>query len=167
MLSLPSVSLAALVVLNGFCVGIANSAATMPQWPNPQLDFLEFQLGFELHIMTWRAAHDETDGSGGLDASIAVEIDRPQNIGMGMAESLDDFVLFTTPYVALADVIAMGAVMAVASCGGPVIPYRGGRVDARVAGPATVPEPQQDLSSHIGSFERQVFTQEEMIALVA
>ncbi|KAG6804789.1 hypothetical protein H0H93_006710, partial [Arthromyces matolae] len=61
----------------------------------------------------------------------------------------------------------MGAVLGVASCGGPVIPYRAGRIDATQAGPATVPEPQQDLQTHIASFERQGFNQTEMIALVA
>jgi catalase (peroxidase I) len=67
----------------------------------------------------------------------------------------------------VADIIAMGTVLAVASCGGPIIPYRGGRIDTRVAGPATVPEPHQDLQTHIESFRRQGFTQAEMIALVA
>jgi hypothetical protein len=51
--------------------------------------------------------------------------------------------------------------------GGPEIPFRGGRVDA--GGPNTpgVPEPQQDLQSHIASFARQGFTPTEMISLVA
>ncbi|KAF8168633.1 heme peroxidase [Mycena galopus ATCC 62051] len=35
------------------------------------------------------------------------------------------------------------------------------------AGPATVPEPQQDLASHIASFKRQGFNETEMISLVA
>ncbi|KAG6804791.1 hypothetical protein H0H93_006705, partial [Arthromyces matolae] len=61
----------------------------------------------------------------------------------------------------------MGAVLGVASCGGPIIPYRAGRIDATQAGSATVPEPQQDLQTHIASFERQGFNQTEMIALVA
>ncbi|KAG6842677.1 hypothetical protein H0H93_003854, partial [Arthromyces matolae] len=68
---------------------------------------------------------------------------------------------------AVADLIAIGAVLGAASCGGPVIPYRAGRIDASEAGPATVPEPQQDLQSHIASFQRQGFNQSEMIALVA
>ena len=67
----------------------------------------------------------------------------------------------------MADTIALGAVLAVAACGGPIIPYSIGRIDATVAGPPTVPEPQQDLASHIASFQRQGFNQTEMIALVA
>lgn len=63
--------------------------------------------------------------------------------------------------------IALGGILAVVGCGGPVIPFSAGRVDATVAGPATVPEPQDTLASHIESFRRQGFNETEMIALVA
>lgn len=53
------------------------------------------------------------------------------------------------------------------SSGGPKIPFRGGRIDATEANTPGVPEPQQDLASHVASFSRQGFTQEEMIGLVA
>jgi catalase (peroxidase I) len=42
-----------------------------------------------------------------------------------------------------------------------------GRVDALVAGPAGVPQPQDDLASFTASFRRQGFTPTEMIGLVA
>ncbi|KAL0575765.1 hypothetical protein V5O48_006208 [Marasmius crinis-equi] len=113
------------------------------------------------------ATHNIEDGTGGLDASIAFELDRAQNVGVGMTASVNDFLPFTDPGVSLADAIALGTVLGVASCGGPFIPFRGGRVDATSAGPATVPEPQQDLASHTESFRRQGFTQSEMIGLVA
>lgn len=48
-----------------------------------------------------------------------------------------------------------------------MLAFRGGRQDALSAGPAGVPEPHQDLNSHIESFRRQGFTQSEMIGLVA
>ncbi|KAJ6449373.1 heme peroxidase [Mycena sanguinolenta] len=99
------------------------------------------------------ATHNSTAGTGGMDASIVFEFTRPQP-RINMLEFR-------------ADVIAMGAVNAVIGCGGPVILYRGGRVDATEAGPATVPEPQQDLASHIASFQAQGFNQTEMIMLVA
>ncbi|KAJ6600835.1 heme peroxidase [Mycena sp. CBHHK59/15] len=57
--------------------------------------------------------------------------------------------------------------MAVENCGGPEIAFRGGRVDAAVPNQPGVPEPQEGLDSHIGSFSRQGFTKEEMIGLVA
>ncbi|KAG6808618.1 hypothetical protein H0H93_016685, partial [Arthromyces matolae] len=113
------------------------------------------------------ATHNVSDGSGGLDASIVYELDRPQNVGVGMKQSLLDFAPFSTPYVSLADTIAMGVVLGVASCDGPTIPFRPGRINAKKAGPATVPEPHQDLQTHIASFKRQGFDQEEMITLVA
>ncbi|KAF8211734.1 heme peroxidase [Mycena galopus ATCC 62051] len=86
-----------------------------------------------------------------------------------MLESLVDFLRDGDQYIGMADIIAMGVLNAVIGCGGPVIPYRGGRilVDATEAGPATVPEPQQDLASHIASFQRQGFNETEMIGLVA
>ena len=67
----------------------------------------------------------------------------------------------------MADRIAAGVVIGTVACGGPAIPFRGGRVDATSAGPETVPEPHQDLASHTESFKRQGFTKSEMIGLVA
>ncbi|KAJ6495460.1 heme peroxidase [Mycena sanguinolenta] len=113
------------------------------------------------------ATHDSVAGSGGLDASIMFELDRPQNIGLGMLLSLDDFVLSPNEHVSMADIIAMGAINALIGCGGATIPFRGGRIDATEAGPETVPEPQQDLASHTAAFARQGFNETEMISLVA
>jgi catalase (peroxidase I) len=66
-----------------------------------------------------------------------------------------------------ADIIALGAVFAVATCGGPIIPYRGGRSDAWTAGPSGVPVPQQDIQSLTSSFQKSGFNPSEMIQLVA
>lgn len=65
------------------------------------------------------------------------------------------------------DVVAIGSVLAIAQCGGPLLSFRGGRVDAVAAGQPGVPEPHQDLNSHIESFRKQGFTKSEMIGLVA
>ncbi|KAL0057461.1 hypothetical protein AAF712_015895 [Marasmius tenuissimus] len=113
------------------------------------------------------STHNVDDGTGGLDGSIAYELDRPQNVGPGMLESLNELVPFTHPSVGFADILAFAAVRAVDNCDGPKVPLRGGRVDATSAGPPTVPEPHQDLASHTESFRRQGFNQSEMIALVA
>jgi hypothetical protein len=67
----------------------------------------------------------------------------------------------------VADVIAMGVVTSVASNQGPVIPFRGGRVDASKAGVPGVPEPHGDLAAHTESFRKQGFTSTEMIELIA
>ncbi|KAJ6483282.1 heme peroxidase [Mycena sanguinolenta] len=164
--------------------------AAVFNWPDPLLDNIDSQL-HEISSVSilavncdtrdnstvaaqWlrlayhdMATHNSTTGTGGMDASIQFEFTRAQDVGMGMLESLHD--LFTSPneYVGMADVIAMAAINAVVGCGGPVIPFRGGRIDATEAGPATVPEPQQDLTSHIASFAAQGFNETEMIMLVA
>ncbi|KAJ8091184.1 hypothetical protein PM082_004160 [Marasmius tenuissimus] len=45
------------------------------------------------------STHNVDDGTGGLDGSIAYELDRPQNVGQGMLESLDELVPFMRPAV--------------------------------------------------------------------
>ncbi|KAK1230059.1 hypothetical protein PQX77_006875 [Marasmius sp. AFHP31] len=138
----------------GFPCQSRDGTTTAAQW---------LRLGY--HDMS---THNIDDGTGGLDASIVFELDRPQNVGLGMRETINDLSLLIHPDVSFADIIAFAVVRAVANCGdGPTIPLRGGRVDATSVGPETVPEPHQDLASHTESFRRQGFTQSEMIALVA
>lgn len=72
-----------------------------------------------------------------------------------------------SPWETGADVIAIATIFAVSTCGGPIIPFRGGRTDAQVSGPFGVPEPHQDLSTHTKIFQKQGFSREDMIKLVA
>ncbi|KAJ6528839.1 heme peroxidase [Mycena capillaripes] len=74
---------------------------------------------------------------------------------------------FTLRHVTTADAIALLAVLAVENCGGPEIAFRGGRIDAVEPNAPGVPQPQQNIDSHIASFARQGFTKTEMIGLVA
>lgn len=75
---------------------------------------------------------------------------------------------FLTSFLEIAaDTIALGVVLGVAACGGPIIPYSAGRVDATGPSPVTVPQPQQDLATHTELFRRQGFNSTEMIALVS
>ncbi|KAJ7860145.1 heme peroxidase [Mycena leptocephala] len=67
----------------------------------------------------------------------------------------------------VADVLALGAITAIENCAGPQIAFRGGRIDAAEPNKPGVPQPQQDLKTHIGAFARQGFTQTETIGLVA
>ena len=67
----------------------------------------------------------------------------------------------------VADVIAVGAAMAIGTCGGPPIPLRGGRVDATEAGPSGVCEPETDLKTTLASFSGAGFNQADAIALTA
>ncbi|KAH8101425.1 heme peroxidase [Cristinia sonorae] len=115
------------------------------------------------------ATYNSTDGTGGLDGSIRFpeELSRSENAGDGFTNTLR----FITPglnrYFSVADGIAMAAVVAIEMCGGPAIPFRGGRIDALKPNDPGVPEPQQSIEEHISNFARQGFTQEEMISLVA
>ncbi|KAJ6482926.1 heme peroxidase [Mycena vitilis] len=164
-------------------------------WPSPQLDALETMrfeqplFGFlqpcnifinggsgRSNAADWlrtayhdMATHNATDGTGGLDASIrfSEELARPEDPGDGFANTLGVVAAQATRYISIADMIALGAVMAIENCNGPEIAFRGGRVDALEPNAPGVPEPQDVLASHIASFARQGFTQTEMIGLVA
>ncbi|TFK42304.1 L-ascorbate oxidase [Crucibulum laeve] len=179
------------------CLSVFTDLSFGYRWPSPQYDALEGYLyegrradGTSLAALVhpcrkrtgtlasipaeWlriafhdMATHNVDDGTGGLDGSIAYELDRGENFGSGFNQTLSDFETFPNKYVSRADVIALGAVLAVSTCGGPIIPYRGGRVDVYTAGPTGVPEPQQDINTHTEMFRKQGFSQSEMIKLVA
>lgn len=58
--------------------------------------------------------------------------------------------------------------MAVATCGGPVIPFHGGRIDVWQAQSSNnTPVPEDDIQTLIESFRKQGFTPAEMIKLTA
>ncbi|KAJ7096699.1 L-ascorbate oxidase [Mycena belliarum] len=113
------------------------------------------------------ATHNISDGTGGLDGSIFFETHRAESFGAGMNNTLNDFSAFPNKYVTRADLIAVATVWAVATCSGPVIPIRGGRVDAETAGPFGVPTPADSLESLTANFAKQGFNVTEMIQLVA
>ncbi|KAJ7239707.1 heme peroxidase [Mycena rebaudengoi] len=115
------------------------------------------------------ATHIVADGTGGMDGSIrfAEEQARPEDAGDGFQNTITALFPGSNRYVSIADMLAIGAIMAVENCGGPEIAFRGGRMDAGEPNSPGVPQPQGDLDSHIASFARQGFTQMEMIGLVA
>ncbi|KAJ7770508.1 L-ascorbate oxidase [Mycena metata] len=113
------------------------------------------------------ATHNVSDGTGGLDGSIFFELGRDENIGSGMNNTLSDFSQYPSKYISRADIIAIGTVWAVATCSGPVIPLRGGRLDANVAGPFGVPNASDPLDSLTNNFAKQGYNVSEMIQLVA
>lgn len=70
--------------------------------------------------------------------------------------------------VTLGDIVALGAIVAVGSCGGPMIPFLHGRTEALVeAGEGFVPDPAETTESHMQKFARMGFSPSETIALVA
>jgi hypothetical protein len=90
-----------------------------------------------------------------------------QNFGLGFNQTSSDFELFPNKLISRADVMSIGAIQAVATCGGPIIPFRGGRIDVWEAGGQGSPEPQHDIETLTENFRKQGFTKEEMIKLVA
>ncbi|RKO92777.1 heme peroxidase [Blyttiomyces helicus] len=104
------------------------------------------------------------DNTGGLDGSLQFELSRTENAGL--APTIGFFQSFVEPGVSLADVIALGGVASVAFCGGPVIPYHPGRVDATTANPTgRVPSATSNLQFLYGVAGRLGLVASEQVAL--
>ncbi|KAK2020656.1 WSC domain-containing protein [Colletotrichum zoysiae] len=113
------------------------------------------------------ATHDVAVGTGGLDASIFFELERPENVGGAFNNTFAFFSSFYSIRATASDLLAMSVLVASFSCGGNHIPFRAGRIDAQEAGPAGVPEPQTDLITTQQTFNKAGFSQRDMIAMVA
>ncbi|KAK7019051.1 peroxidase [Favolaschia claudopus] len=113
------------------------------------------------------STHNVSDGTGGLDGSIFFEIGRSENVGAGMNNTISDFSQYPNKYVTRADIIAIATIFATTTCGGPIVPFRGGRIDANAAGPLGVPDPSDSLESLTNNFAKQGYNVSEMIQLVA
>ncbi|KAF4460940.1 peroxidase [Fusarium albosuccineum] len=113
------------------------------------------------------ATHDAKAGTGGLDASIFWELDRPENVGSAFDSTFGFFSGFFSERVSVADLIALGVATASNACVGPQIKMRGGRIDANKAGPAGVPEPETSIDKTLATFTKAGFTKQDMIAMVA
>jgi len=70
--------------------------------------------------------------------------------------------------LAVADLVALGTVMSNNLCGGRMMEYKAGRVDALSAGVTTgVPAPETDLDTTLLYFERAGFDRTDAIGLTA
>ena len=63
--------------------------------------------------------------------------------------------------------IALGVVMATSACGGPHVPFRGGRKDATAAGPSGVPKPEDSVQTTLSDFGNVNFNADDTITLTA
>jgi hypothetical protein len=113
------------------------------------------------------ATADVAAGTGGLDGSIQFELDRDENVGDGLPDTLGFLINFYTPRSSLADLLALAVYDASLQCRGPEVPVRVGRIDATEAGPPGVPKPDQSLESYSETFAKQGFNVTDMIGLVA
>ncbi|KAI0119166.1 heme peroxidase [Daldinia grandis] len=105
--------------------------------------------------------------AGGLDGSLQYELTSSDNIGPGFNTTLKFMADYYTSRSGVADLIALGVYYAVRSCGGPVVPVAGGRVDALAAGPIGVPLPQNTAFTFEQQFTRMGFSKTEMIQVTA
>ncbi|KAM7204344.1 putative fungistatic metabolite [Rhypophila sp. PSN 637] len=120
------------------------------------------RIGF--HDMATRNRFSDV---GGLDGSIQFEVNNSENTGPGHNTTLKWFSNFLSARSSLADLIAAGVYASVRGCGGPIVPVRGGRVDAAQAGPIGVPQPENSVTSFRNAFDRMGFSATEMIQVTA
>lgn len=111
--------------------------------------------------------HDADAGTGGLDASIFWELNRAENVGNAFDNTLGFFSGFYNTRASVSDLVALGVVTATGACAGPNIPFRAGRIDAKSAGPAGVPEPHTNLEETLDAFVTAGFDNSDMVAMVA
>ncbi|KAF9264017.1 heme peroxidase [Marasmius fiardii PR-910] len=112
--------------------------------------------------------HDKSTGLGGLDASLRFELDREENRGNEELNSTFGFFSgYQTIRSSMADLLALGVYTSVRECGGPVIPFRAGRIDATTVNEKGVPEPTTDLETTKEQFAKAGFNDADMIAMVA
>jgi len=106
--------------------------------------------------------------TGGLDASLNFETSRLENDGQAFKSTLSYMAPYYSAQLPLADLLALAVYTAVRSCGGPIVPMRGGRRDAKVAGTSGfLPAPQNAISIFVAQFDRMGFNRTDMINLVA
>lgn len=105
--------------------------------------------------------------AGGLDGSLQYELLSSDNLGPGFNTTLKFMADYYTSRSGVADLIALGVYYAVRSCGGPVVPVAGGRVDALGGGPIGVPLPQNSAFTFSQQFTRMGFSTTEMIQATA
>ncbi|KAI2608412.1 heme peroxidase [Hypoxylon fragiforme] len=105
--------------------------------------------------------------AGGLDGSLQYELTSSDNLGPGFNTTLRFMADYYTSRSSVADLIALGVYYSVRSCGGPIVPVSGGRVDALTAGPIGVPLPQNTAFTFEQQFIRMGFDREEMIQVTA
>lgn len=113
------------------------------------------------------ATADARTGKGGLDGSLQYQLDDGESKGPGFNSTFKFFSDYLSKRSSLADLIALGVYASVRSCGGPVVPVRGGRVDAPGPGSMGVPQPEHSIEQFREQFSRMGFTNEEMIQVTA
>lgn len=111
--------------------------------------------------------HDASAKTGGLDASIRFELDRAENLGAALNNTLSDITSSVNIHNSAADLLALSLVMSVARCANMRVPLRLGRKDAAEAGIKGVPEAHTDLETTRNRFATASLNETDMITLIA
>lgn len=111
--------------------------------------------------------HDASTKTGGLDASIRFELDRAENLGDALNNTLADIASSVNVHNSAADLLALSLVMSVARCANMRVPLRLGRKDAMEAGIKGVPEAHTDLDTTRKRFATASLNETDMITLIA
>ncbi|XP_020579503.1 putative L-ascorbate peroxidase 6 isoform X2 [Phalaenopsis equestris] len=113
--------------------------------------------------------YDTKDRSGGMNGSILYELDRPENAGLGKSLKILEKAKKEADeihQVSWADFIAVAGAEAVFLCGGPAIPVKVGRLDARKPDPVgKLPLETLDAFGLKSCFQKKGFTTQELVAL--
>lgn len=138
-------------------------------------DYDDGSYGPLLVRLAWHAAgtYDQktlTGGSNGATMRFHPECGHGANAGLGKARDLLEPIKVKFPWISYADLWTLAGVVAIETMGGPVIPWRPGRVD-KGDGSACPPDgrlPNATLgASHIRDvFGRMGFNDQEMVALI-
>ncbi|KAJ3085533.1 hypothetical protein HK102_014077 [Quaeritorhiza haematococci] len=118
------------------------------------------------------AFHDAgviSGSAGGADGSIQFEGNARQNFGLGETIAFFRSTKARFPDVSFADIVAWGGITSIKACGGPDIPFSGGRVDATGAQnvDALPGDPSIPIPTLKQSFQRLGLSVQDFVALSA
>ncbi|KAJ3072781.1 L-ascorbate peroxidase 3 [Podochytrium sp. JEL0797] len=109
-----------------------------------------------------------SNSTGGLDASLALQFELDQIVNGGIAPALATrFIPHSNP-ISKADMIALGGIVTVATCGGPQVPFVSGRQDAVVPNDLTMlpADAFGTVDTIAAGFERMGLSRLDMLVLV-
>ena len=115
--------------------------------------------------------YDLKTNTGGLNASIQYELDRPDNAGLKRGWHLVEVVKDTLKgtnleNVSCADIIALLGAQAVTKCGGPIIDVSLGRIDTNKADPdGRLPDLKSTAKELKDNFASKGFSVKELVVL--
>jgi hypothetical protein len=111
--------------------------------------------------------HDATTKTGGMHASIQYELDRPDNLGAVLNNTLGDISSIVSTRSSAPDLLASSLVMSVARCADMRVPQRLGHKDAAETGIKGVLEAHTDLNTTRKRFETASLNEVDVITLIA